>query len=277
VAEVLDDSSPTMSPSARRAFGSTRQQVARVAAIVLLNLVLLGSGLYLIYRHFALAAAAGVLLPADGRPAGRGSPTEPAAAVSSGAGLEPGRESTPRPPPWSSPSRPSAAAGATGSPAERPAAGVTGAGAAAPPIASGSPASAGRESALGGEAPGGGEDGGPAGGSRSSGQPSAEEVNRAINEDGIRMVVGFHMAEIRGCYERALKSQADLAGRVEVLFTLDQDGRAQNARPAHNSTGSEGLARCVAATMQRWKFPRPAGGPAEFVYPFVFAGAAERP
>lgn len=77
---------------------------------------------------------------------------------------------------------------------------------------------------------------------------------------------------IQTCYERELRNNPTLAGRVLVRFTIQPTGTVSGARAAENSTGSPAVATCVVRTISRFRFnPGPEGGSVTFAYPFVFA------
>jgi TonB family protein len=85
------------------------------------------------------------------------------------------------------------------------------------------------------------------------------------------MVVRHHLPQVRVCYDRALKQNASLAGIAEIRFAIDETGKVESADVHRNTTGHEGLGKCLAVTIKRWRFPRPVGGSVEFIYPFVFS------
>lgn len=77
---------------------------------------------------------------------------------------------------------------------------------------------------------------------------------------------------IQTCYERELRNNPTLAGRVMVRFTIQERGNVSNATATENSTGSPAVATCVVNTIRRFRFnPGPEGGAVSFAYPFVFA------
>jgi TonB family protein len=86
----------------------------------------------------------------------------------------------------------------------------------------------------------------------------------------VRFVVKAHLPQVRACYGRVFKD-ASPGGTVEVGFSIDGNGRAQNVRTERNSTDSEPLARCLETRVREWQFPRPVGGDFDLIYPFVFA------
>ncbi|MEC7520551.1 MAG: AgmX/PglI C-terminal domain-containing protein [Myxococcota bacterium] len=77
---------------------------------------------------------------------------------------------------------------------------------------------------------------------------------------------------IQTCYERELRNNPTLAGRVLVRFTIQPTGTVSNATAQENTTGSPAVASCVVNTIRRFRFnPGPEGGSVSFAYPFVFA------
>jgi len=108
-----------------------------------------------------------------------------------------------------------------------------------------------------------------------AGEPSVQDQidqDRATyNADSIRMVIRHHLPQVRACYDRALKQKKDLAGVVEIRFQILTSGLVGRSSVHRNTSGHEGLGKCLAIIIQRWRFPRPVGGEVEFVYPFVFS------
>lgn len=77
---------------------------------------------------------------------------------------------------------------------------------------------------------------------------------------------------IQACYERELRRNPSLAGKVTVEFTIQPRGNVTDAKVAANTTGDDSVAQCVMETVQRFRFnPGPEGGSVSYSYPFVFA------
>jgi len=80
------------------------------------------------------------------------------------------------------------------------------------------------------------------------------------------------ISAIRSCYERELKSNPTLAGKVTIQFTIEERGTVSGVKVSDNTTGSPPVGTCVANAIQRFRFnPGPDGGSVTFSYPFVFA------
>jgi hypothetical protein len=102
-----------------------------------------------------------------------------------------------------------------------------------------------------------------------------------LSAELIRRVVRRHINEVRFCYESELVRATDLAGRVEIAFTVEPTGAVTGPSVASSTlssaTSPEGpatrVASCIAGAVGRWTFPAPDGGARVSVtYPFVLSG-----
>jgi len=101
----------------------------------------------------------------------------------------------------------------------------------------------------------------------------APEVDGSLDSDSIARVVRSRMRMVQDCYERELKRDPGLAGKIEIEFTIGEDGSVTEARVATNKMGSDEVAQCIVSRIQRWKFPKPKGGSVTVNFPFIFAPA----
>ncbi len=85
-------------------------------------------------------------------------------------------------------------------------------------------------------------------------------------------LIKIRMGAIKACYERSLRNNPTLAGKVTVEFTIVPAGTITGARIAANTTGDDTVAQCVTTTINSLRFkPGPQGGNVTYAYPFVFA------
>ncbi len=98
-------------------------------------------------------------------------------------------------------------------------------------------------------------------------------VGGGLPKDAISRVVKRRIRAVQACYERALKKERTLAGKLVVRFTIGTAGRVTSARVITNSTRSASVGSCVTGRISGWRFPRPRGGPVTVSYPFVFTPA----
>ncbi|MBX7190892.1 MAG: TonB family protein [Sandaracinaceae bacterium] len=86
----------------------------------------------------------------------------------------------------------------------------------------------------------------------------------------VRMITTRRSA-IQACYERELRQNPTLQGRVAISMTIQESGSVSNVRAAENSTGSDAVASCVVRVVQGFRFnPGPEGGSVSYTFPFVF-------
>jgi hypothetical protein len=75
---------------------------------------------------------------------------------------------------------------------------------------------------------------------------------------------------LAACYERALKQQPTLAGKLVVRFSLTPAGTVGAVDVDDDTLGAPGVSACVRAVVLHWRFPPLTEGPAELTFPFVF-------
>jgi TonB family protein len=99
---------------------------------------------------------------------------------------------------------------------------------------------------------------------------AAPEVDGALDSESIAKVVKSRMSMVKDCYEKELKRDPGLAGKVEIEFTIDEEGRVTEATVASNSMSSDVVGTCIVGRIKRWRFPKPDGGSVTVMYPFIF-------
>ena len=82
--------------------------------------------------------------------------------------------------------------------------------------------------------------------------------------------VRARMGAVRACYERALKRNATLSGKVKIRWTITTAGTVSNIEIDEDSVGDSGVSSCMKAVVMRWRFVAPEGAPVDVVYVFVF-------
>jgi TonB family protein len=101
-----------------------------------------------------------------------------------------------------------------------------------------------------------------------------DEVGGTGEFDAKRVVaeVRKRLGAIKACYERELRKNPTLQGKVTVQFTIEQSGTVSKANAQENTTKDAAVAACVVDAVKRFRFtPGPEGGSVTFAYPFVFA------
>lgn len=101
------------------------------------------------------------------------------------------------------------------------------------------------------------------------------KVDRQLIDD----VIGKDMLEIRACYEKRLRVDPTITGKLVVKFVIDKKGRVSSSTVKSSTLGDPPFERCVLATFDDMRFPKPVGGGIVIVsYPFLFtAGPGPEP
>jgi hypothetical protein len=97
--------------------------------------------------------------------------------------------------------------------------------------------------------------------------PGQKRMEGNIPPEAVIKVVKQNSGGLRACYEHALKRKPDLqyVSSVSARFEVRNTGNAQNIRFSPR-TDSE-MERCMASTIEKWKFPAFQGDPVAFEQP----------
>lgn len=101
--------------------------------------------------------------------------------------------------------------------------------------------------------------------------PNEEPIDGVgeVDAGAVASRIRGQLGGIRSCYERALRDNPALRGRVEVRFTLGENGRIARTTASGMSEAPE-VATCVAQRLRALAYPQPRGGSVDFMFPFVF-------
>jgi len=91
-----------------------------------------------------------------------------------------------------------------------------------------------------------------------------------IDASAARAVVRSYNRQIRNCYERQLKQNHTLQGRMRVLVRVGSNGRVTGTRVS-GSLRSPPVFACVRNLAGTWTFPNPSRGCAVVSVPFNFS------
>jgi hypothetical protein len=93
--------------------------------------------------------------------------------------------------------------------------------------------------------------------------------NGQIDPGRARAALSQHNLQFRNCYERRLKVNQTLEGRVSVQMRVGRNGRVTAVRTGGTLRDAQVLS-CVRSIAQRIEFPQPSGGCAVVAAPFNF-------
>jgi len=114
------------------------------------------------------------------------------------------------------------------------------------------------------------------------GSTKTQKVVRVGSSDGeatgelpkamVKSYIATKMGAIISCYEKGLRANPDLSGKVKVAFLIQPTGGVLGARVDDSSLNNSSVEECILNKIKNWQFP-PAkgGGSTKVVYPFVFS------
>jgi hypothetical protein len=91
-----------------------------------------------------------------------------------------------------------------------------------------------------------------------------------LDPDVVSKGVAARIGAVKGCYERALKDDPKLEGKILARWTITATGSVSEIAIDEDTVKSSAVAGCVRAVIARWHFPAPRGGAVEVSFPFVF-------
>lgn len=92
----------------------------------------------------------------------------------------------------------------------------------------------------------------------------------SLDSGAIASVVKSKISGIKYCYEKELKNNPKLAGKVIVNFTIGETGEVTAYKVESSTINNGEVEQCILRMVRRWKFPPPSGGTVNVSYPFIF-------
>jgi hypothetical protein len=86
----------------------------------------------------------------------------------------------------------------------------------------------------------------------------------------LRATLSAKGAQARGCYERALRQNNMLQGRIKIGLGIGPNGSVCSANVTSNELGDPGVASCVLQMFRSSTFPSPQGGCVDAEVPLKF-------
>ena len=103
-------------------------------------------------------------------------------------------------------------------------------------------------------------------------EPEDPFVDPGVDHGSVAAVLSRHAGEVQHIYERHLKDEPELAGKVELTVLVGVDGKVIEVTTSANSTGNRDLGLDLCRRVKRWSFPA-TGEEYEAVFPInLFPG-----
>jgi outer membrane biosynthesis protein TonB len=91
-----------------------------------------------------------------------------------------------------------------------------------------------------------------------------------IDEKGVRLALQRRAGAIQQCYERALRSNAKLSGKVVLQWLINELGKVELIKIVQNTLADKAVSTCIADTIKSIYFPRPTKGSVPVTKTFEF-------
>lgn len=85
-------------------------------------------------------------------------------------------------------------------------------------------------------------------------------VRGGLEKSEIDRVVQENMSQVRYCFNKRLRSNPKLQGKVITTFTIGARGTVVSSRMKDSSLGSPDVESCILERIATWQFPKPRGG-----------------
>jgi len=96
------------------------------------------------------------------------------------------------------------------------------------------------------------------------------EVAGRLAPELIQNVVRANFGSFRRCYEKGLKKNSNLSGRVAIRFVIARDGTIAQIGSKDSDLPDADVVSCIVKSFEKLKFPEPEGGIVTVVYPIMF-------
>lgn len=96
------------------------------------------------------------------------------------------------------------------------------------------------------------------------------DIQGGLERSEVDAVVRENLSQIRFCYNRGLRSNPSLQGKVVTGFTIGGNGSVVQSRIKTSTLSESTVENCIRERITSWKFPQPRGGGQVVVsYPFL--------
>jgi hypothetical protein len=87
-------------------------------------------------------------------------------------------------------------------------------------------------------------------------QAAVEKAPEPLTPEVIKTTIGRQMGKVRACYERSLKTEQKLGGKLLMGWKIGRDGKVKSVSVLDDELGSDKVSMCVVHAVATFKFPR---------------------
>lgn len=94
-----------------------------------------------------------------------------------------------------------------------------------------------------------------------------------VDKKALRLYIKRRTTALQSCYNKALRTQPDLAGKMSYTIDISTMGNVTKVQVEEDTLGSSSVKACTTAKIRGWRFPRQEDT-AEINFSVVFSGGA---
>jgi len=102
-------------------------------------------------------------------------------------------------------------------------------------------------------------------------EPEIEPTGADVDKGSLGRFIRMRLRSVQGCYEKELKLNPVLKGKVVVRFVIRTTGRVGDVSIDQNTMGSDGVGSCIVNLVRNWVFPMKLEEDTPVSFPFVFS------
>lgn len=101
--------------------------------------------------------------------------------------------------------------------------------------------------------------------------PAAEKKKRELTPEQVREVIRNNQGTVKHCYNKSLKDNASLSGKVELMLTVGGNGRVRKVSILTDKFRHTAIGSCLVDRTKTWMFPTFDADSQDVTVPFVLA------
>jgi hypothetical protein len=102
----------------------------------------------------------------------------------------------------------------------------------------------------------------------------AADIDGDADKKAVQATIRNRMGALQSCYEKALRADAGLTGKIVYTITISVMGTVTNVQVGDDTLQDEGVKNCTVAKLKGWRFPTTPGAEAssDVTFSVVFSG-----
>ncbi len=98
-----------------------------------------------------------------------------------------------------------------------------------------------------------------------------EVDSSTVDKGSLGKYIKYRLPAIKGCYNKELKLDPSLKGKIVVRFVITTQGRVSDVSIDENTMGNDDVAACIKRLISTWFFPLKPAEDAPVSFPFLFS------